>query len=156
MIFNPEKEINKKKTQEEEPNWQNVFVFTTDDECFFVGLGHRGQSSRKGNTFSPNEYRPFQCCPTKLERATKVPKMTAQKLSHKTDSSGKSGHFQFSSAKSEPKSEPLVKRPVAPLKKSSEINEKKDAKKALAKGKDKDGKQGQKGFLGISKIVNWL
>lgn len=85
--------------------------------------------------------------------------MSAQKLSHKADSSEKSGHFQFSATKSEPKSEPLVKRPVAPaapLKKSSEVNVKRDAKKALAKGKDKEEKQGQKGLLGISKIVNWL
>lgn len=85
--------------------------------------------------------------------------MTAQKLAHKTDSE-KSGHFQFSSTKSEPKSEPIIKKPVVPLKKSSEVNEKRDAKaeskKALAKGKDKGGKQGQKGFLGIGKIVNWL
>ncbi|KAJ6641163.1 hypothetical protein Bhyg_06098, partial [Pseudolycoriella hygida] len=116
------------------------------DECFFVGLGHRGQSSRKGNTFTPNEYRPFQCCPTKLERATKVPKMTAQKLAHKTDNE-KSGHFQFSSTKSEPKSEPIVKKPTVPLKKASEVNEKKDSKKALAKGKDKGGKQGIENFF---------
>lgn len=85
--------------------------------------------------------------------------MTAQKLAHKTDSE-KSGHFQFSSAKPEPKSEPLIKKPAVPLKKASEVNEKKDTKaetkKALAKGKDKGGKQGQKGFLGIGKIVNWL
>lgn len=82
--------------------------------------------------------------------------MTAQKLAHKTDSE-KSGHFQFSSSKSEPKSEPIIKKPAVPLKKASEVNEKKaDSKKALAKGKDKGGKQGQKGFLGIGKIVNWL
>lgn len=85
--------------------------------------------------------------------------MTAQKLAHKTDSDN-SGHFQFSSSKSEPKSEPIVKKQAVPLKKASEVNEKKDVKaetkKALAKGKDKGGKQGQKGFLGIGKIVNWL
>ncbi len=83
--------------------------------------------------------------------------MTAQKLAHKTDS-GKSGHFQFSSTKSEPKSEPIIKKQAVPLKKASDEKRdvKADSKKALAKGKDKDGKQGQKGFLGIGKIVNWL
>lgn len=149
----------------------------TDDECFFVGLGHRGQSetARKSNFLGSNEYRPFQCCPTKLERATKVPKMTAQRLAHKNDNE-KSGYFQFNndpkkeSRVSEPaKVRKLTTAPVTPAattpsttisnKKSNADTDKKDAKpdgkKALAKGKDK-GKQGQKGLLGIGKVVNWL
>ncbi|XP_055320467.1 uncharacterized protein LOC129577457 isoform X3 [Sitodiplosis mosellana] len=73
-----------------------------DDECFYVGMAHQAQSARKGNNYVPNDYRPFQCCPTKLERQTRVPKMSAQKLSHQKDSDDKSrkSQFEFNDAKS--------------------------------------------------------
>lgn len=148
----------------------------TDDECFFVGLGHRGetaQSARKSNFLGSDEYRPFQCCPTKLERATKVPKMTAQRLAHKNDhDKGKSGYFTFTNDPKHRVSEPeklkktskptVVVVPTAATGKKGPVemvNDKKDikteSKKALAKGKNKE-KQGQKGLLGIGKVVNWL
>uniref|UniRef100_A0A1B0G981 Thioredoxin domain-containing protein n=1 Tax=Glossina morsitans morsitans TaxID=37546 RepID=A0A1B0G981_GLOMM len=44
-----------------------------NDDCFYVGLGHDGRAAKR-------EYKPFQCCPTKLEKSTKVPKLTAQKI----------------------------------------------------------------------------
>ncbi|XP_055921450.1 uncharacterized protein LOC129952700 isoform X9 [Eupeodes corollae] len=65
-----------------------------NDECFYVGLGHGGQSARQGNIYVPNEYKPFQCCPTKLEKSTKVPQMTAQRIGHETLDKG--GNFKFS------------------------------------------------------------
>ncbi|XP_055320474.1 uncharacterized protein LOC129577457 isoform X10 [Sitodiplosis mosellana] len=73
-----------------------------NDECFYVGMAHQAQSARKGNNYVPNDYRPFQCCPTKLERQTRVPKMSAQKLSHQKDSDDKSrkSQFEFNDAKS--------------------------------------------------------
>lgn len=152
----------------------------TDDECFFVGLGHKGgqaaQAARKSNLFATNDYRPFQCCPTKLERTTKVPKMTAQRLAHKQDHDSDKSGFHFNAPKKDTK--PTATKPVTPIavgKKGAApatgkklpataepvVNEKKenkaDTKKALAKGKDKGGaKQGQKGLLGVGKIVNWL
>ncbi|XP_039226759.1 uncharacterized protein LOC6528316 isoform X19 [Drosophila yakuba] len=69
-----------------------------NDECFYVGLGHDGHSAKRGNNFVPNDYKPFQCCPTKLEKSTKVPKMTAQRIGHSEGDQGKrpsGGNFQF-------------------------------------------------------------
>ncbi|XP_017837605.1 uncharacterized protein LOC108596411 isoform X11 [Drosophila busckii] len=76
-----------------------------NDECFYVGLGHDGHSAKRGNNFVPNDYKPFQCCPTKLEKSTKVPKMTAQRIGHSDGESNKrqAGNFKFgSSAPSKP------------------------------------------------------
>ncbi|XP_034119841.1 uncharacterized protein LOC117578436 isoform X15 [Drosophila guanche] len=95
-----------------------------NDECFYVGLGHDGQSAKRGNNFVPNDYKPFQCCPTKLEKSTKVPKMTAQRIGHSDGDQGKrsgggsvggGGNFQFAaSAASKPakKPEPTSSRTV--------------------------------------------
>ncbi|XP_029408066.2 uncharacterized protein LOC105230607 isoform X13 [Bactrocera dorsalis] len=75
-----------------------------NDECFYVGLGHDGGSARRGSNFAPNAYKPFQCCPTKLEKSTKVPKMTAQRIGHGDgDAANKrggssAGNFQFGPA----------------------------------------------------------
>ncbi|XP_050322980.1 uncharacterized protein LOC126754841 isoform X10 [Bactrocera neohumeralis] len=75
-----------------------------NDECFYVGLGHDGGSARRGSNFAPNAYKPFQCCPTKLEKSTKVPKMTAQRIGHGDgDAANKrggssTGNFQFGPA----------------------------------------------------------
>lgn len=175
--------------------WQNVFVCITDDACFWVGVDHNSKSARKGNNYVPNDYRPFQCCPTKLERATRVPKMTAQKLSHKKDTSEKS-RFEFSDASSsststgtttttstKTKKEPVSstkstksqsqtkasststpKKPAAatPKKVITKSDEDdvvliKEAKKTVAKPKETNkAKPGQKGLLGIAKIVNWF
>ncbi|XP_039226758.1 uncharacterized protein LOC6528316 isoform X18 [Drosophila yakuba] len=76
----------------------NKKAFNQDDECFYVGLGHDGHSAKRGNNFVPNDYKPFQCCPTKLEKSTKVPKMTAQRIGHSEGDQGKrpsGGNFQF-------------------------------------------------------------
>lgn len=54
----------------------------TDDECFYVGLGHQGLGARKGQNFAPNNYQPFQCCPTKIQKTTKVPKMSARRIGY--------------------------------------------------------------------------
>uniref|UniRef100_A0A1A9WP28 Thioredoxin domain-containing protein n=1 Tax=Glossina brevipalpis TaxID=37001 RepID=A0A1A9WP28_9MUSC len=67
-----------------------------NDECFYVGLGHDGRAAKR-------EYKPFQCCPTKLEKSTKVPKLTAQRIgfSDNDDDHVKkraSSNFKFNSA----------------------------------------------------------
>lgn len=145
--------------------------FNTDDECFYVGLGHRGQSqtARKSNFMGSDEYRPFQCCPTKLERATKVPKMTAQRLASKSahdKTHVKSGHFEFNAepsrtARNEELSKAAAAKKAASSKASSgsatpsaKSTDRKD-KKSLSK-KEKAQKPGQKGLLGIGKVVDWL
>ena len=153
----------------------------TDDECFFVGLGHsqssQAQAARKSKNFPSNDYRPFQCCPTKLEKATKVPKMTAQRLAHKDDDEKTGFHFntqkkEATTSKSKVISNEKAGTAAAAAKKTAvsggsitlggkklaEPLEKKDTKaeSRKLKAKDKGVKQGQKGLLGIGKIVNWL
>jgi len=163
-----------------------------NDECFYVGMAHSAQSARKGNNYVPNDYRPFQCCPTKLERQTRVPKMSAQKLSHKKDNDDnkRSTQFEFgshsrssssSSKSSERKTETKAKidneskyssstNSVASKKVTSKRASKhddddddiipvKEIKKAATATKNKEtnkAKPGQKGLLGIAKIVNWF
>lgn len=82
-----------------------LFNLYADDECFYVGLGHEGRSAKRSNNYAPDNYKPFQCCPTKLEKSTKVPKMTAQRIGHSAASDGgkrQTGNFQFGSADSTP------------------------------------------------------
>lgn len=136
----------------------------TDDQCFYVGLGQRGQSqsARKANFLGSDEYRPFQCCPTKLERATKVPKMTAQRLAQSKSNDrkpGKQGNFHFADVTPKPVAK-APKEPKSP-KKSSEVTTKETKpdttrKGAATKAKAEKGQKGQKGLLGIGKVVNWL
>ncbi|XP_062132761.1 uncharacterized protein LOC133843289 isoform X18 [Drosophila sulfurigaster albostrigata] len=94
-----------------------------NDECFYVGLGHDGHSAKRGNNFVPNDYKPFQCCPTKLEKSTKVPKMTAQRIGHDGDASNRQGggNFKFAASSSTSASKPASK-PVASKKQASKRN----------------------------------
>lgn len=162
-----------------------VFLYAhTDDECFYVGLGHQGASKRKGQNYVPNEYRPFQCCPTKLERTTKVPKMTAQKIGHKNDEKNE-GTFKFAQKQDKkpaptpsvpthssplkraekkplPKFTPVktAKKEEKPISKGTSSSNKaakkpeKEPKKALAK-KDKKQQPNQKGLFGIGNYIWW-
>lgn len=102
--------------------------------------------------------------------------MTAQRLAHKNEhDKEKSGYFQFNNDPKQRVSEPVKMKKskldtAASAKKASPIDlvtEKKEAKsekKSASKGggggsgaggKNKE-KQGQKGLLGIGKVVNWL
>ncbi|XP_053966448.1 uncharacterized protein LOC128868405 isoform X12 [Anastrepha ludens] len=92
-----------------------------NDECFYVGLGHDGSSARRGINYAPNVYKPFQCCPTKLEKSTKVPKMTAQRIGHSSsDATDKrSGNFQFGPAAT-------TKNDAGAASKSAKVSYKKD------------------------------
>ncbi|XP_037716573.1 FK506-binding protein 5 isoform X5 [Drosophila subpulchrella] len=108
-----------------------------DDECFYVGLGHDGHSAKRGNNFVPNDYKPFQCCPTKLEKSTKVPKMTAQRIGHSEGDQGKrpigGGNFQFAGSASKSSGKPVAskKQTKAPAPKDSEEDD--DEEKPLVK-----------------------
>lgn len=156
-------------------------------------MAHPAQSARKGNNYVPNDYRPFQCCPTKLERQTRVPKMSAQKLSHKKDSNEKKTHksqFEFGSSSdggSKKHDAKIIKASPAisssassssPKRSSSSSNTAstasrtkksrnddddddddvpvKDIKKSSKPKETNKPKPGQKGLLGIAKIVNWF
>ncbi|XP_016958199.1 uncharacterized protein LOC108030081 isoform X13 [Drosophila biarmipes] len=108
-----------------------------DDECFYVGLGHDGHSAKRGNNFVPNDYKPFQCCPTKLEKSTKVPKMTAQRIGHSEGDQGKrpigGGNFQFAGSATKSSSKPVAskKQTKTPAPKDSEEDD--DEEKPLVK-----------------------
>lgn len=95
----------------------------TDDECFYVGLGHQGLGARKGQNFAPNNYQPFQCCPTKVQKTTKVPKMSARRIGYDKSDTNKqeqkpSSTFKFadepkkSSKKSSKSEDEELQQPV--------------------------------------------
>lgn len=164
-------------------------------------MAHPAQSARKGNNYVPNDYRPFQCCPTKLERQTRVPKMSAQKLSHKKDSNeqkkphksqfefgsssdsgskkhdakpAKSNDSKFGTTSPVPSSSPskrsssssssnTASAPSRSKKSRTDLDDDdddvpvKDIKKSSKPSKETNKpKPGQKGLLGIAKIVNWF
>lgn len=123
------------------------------DGCFYVGLGGKG-------SFPKSPFEPYQCCPSKPSRGTKVAKATHPKMTKQV------------TAKPSPKPKP---KPVIPVKPAPQKETKKEpAPKAFAKvtkadknpkeaGKGKDvpalakaekGK-GKKGFFGTGKYVWW-
>ncbi|XP_015014658.2 FK506-binding protein 5 isoform X2 [Drosophila erecta] len=108
-----------------------------DDECFYVGLGHDGHSAKRGNNFVPNDYKPFQCCPTKLEKSTKVPKMTAQRIGHSEGDQGKrpsGGNFQFAGqASSTSSTKPLATKKQTKPANNSDDDDEDDEDKPLVK-----------------------
>ncbi|EDW46652.1 GM20855 [Drosophila sechellia] len=108
-----------------------------NDECFYVGLGHDGHSAKRGNNFVPNDYKPFQCCPTKLEKSTKVPKMTAQRIGHSEGDQGKrpsGGNFQFAGqASSKSSTKPAATKKQAKPSKDTDDDDEDDDDKPLVK-----------------------
>nr|NP_001246152.1 hulk, isoform L [Drosophila melanogaster]AFH07907.1 hulk, isoform L [Drosophila melanogaster] len=115
----------------------NRNAFNQDDECFYVGLGHDGHSAKRGNNFVPNDYKPFQCCPTKLEKSTKVPKMTAQRIGHSEGDQGKrpsGGNFQFANqASSKSSTKPAAIKKQAKPSKDTDDDDEDDEDKPLVK-----------------------
>ncbi|XP_032570120.1 uncharacterized protein LOC6607885 isoform X16 [Drosophila sechellia] len=115
----------------------NRNAFNQDDECFYVGLGHDGHSAKRGNNFVPNDYKPFQCCPTKLEKSTKVPKMTAQRIGHSEGDQGKrpsGGNFQFAGqASSKSSTKPAATKKQAKPSKDTDDDDEDDDDKPLVK-----------------------
>lgn len=95
-------------------------VYRADDGCFYVGLGSNG---KKGKSGGPAEYRPFQCCPTKLEKSTRVPKMTAAKIGQSQSGGRKAGgNFKFATPTKAP---------------ATAVSKEKATTSSSAKGKDK-------------------
>ena len=155
-------------------------VYRADDGCFYVGLGSNGKKKSGG---APADYRPFQCCPTKLEKSTRVPKMTAAKIGESAGGRKAGGNFKFASV---PSKAPAVQKDKATGKsdtkgkqdkKPEPVKEKTQPKKGASKGakeedvktevKKKPAKQaaalakpgktgGDKGKKGIFSIdLNW-
>lgn len=103
----------------------------TDDECFYVGLGHQGLGARKGQNFAPNNYQPFQCCPTKTEKTTKVPKMAARRIAHdKTDKQEPKPSAQFKFAEETSKCKKEEPQPVKVTYKKTQTTKQDDKKKS--------------------------
>lgn len=158
-------------------------IYRADDGCFYVGLGNNGANKKKRGG-APAEYRPFQCCPTKLEKSTRVPKMTAAKIGQSANDGGRKGggNFKFSSVpskttttgkadkekdKGKPKDKKAETVPEKQPKKAGKQstaeevvkNDKKKSssnKQALAKAGKAGGDKGGKGQKGIFSIdLNW-
>lgn len=131
--------MNTKNKTEKELTKCFWFILRADDGCFYVGLGNNGKSKRGG---APAEYRPFQCCPTKLEKSTRVPKMTAAKIGESAGARKAGGNFKFSNV---------------PSKVSTTVAASKDKKGSTASDKNnnnkaKDKKSEEKGQKKGSKV----
>lgn len=150
-------------------------VYRADDGCFYVGLGSNSNKKRGG---APADYRPFQCCPTKLEKSTRVPKMTAAKIGESPGARKAGGNFKFASVpktsaattkdkstanklkdkKPEPQATPkkASKASVEDVKTDAKKKQPASSKQVVAKagktGAEK-GKGGQKGLFSID--LNW-
>lgn len=112
-------------------------VYRADDGCFYVGLGSNGNKKKNG---APAEYRPFQCCPTKLEKTTRVPKMTAAKIGESAGGRKAGGNFKFASV---PTKAPAAA--VAKDKASAAKTKTKDKKAEAVPEKQQPLKKGAKG-----------
>ena len=130
-----------------------MFSVCTDDECFYVGLGHGGRVKKK-DAKARDERNSFKCCPCKVERNTKVTQMSAQRISRRDD---KNRQEQFRFAQSEEDTKPMSAEKKAESKKAKKAKKPepepvakkpKEEKKEKAKGKKDEG-----GLLG--KIVWW-
>lgn len=102
----------------------------TDDECFYVGLGHQGLGARKGLNFASNNYQPFQCCPTKVQKSTKVPKMAARRIGYdKSDKQEPKPSSTFKFAEETKKSKKEEQQPVKVTYKKTQTTKTDDKKK---------------------------
>lgn len=108
--------------------------FAAGDGCFYVGLGGKSVVPK------PASYEPYQCCPTKLGKGTKVAKMTATKLPKPSVKKN-----EGSSKKSESNTKPFTPARSA---------NKKD-KPITAAAKPEKKEKGKKGFFGIGKYIKW-
>lgn len=98
-------------------------VYRADDECFYVGLGNNGNNKKKRGG-APADFKPFQCCPTKLEQSTRVPKMTAAKIGESAGSRKAGGNFKFANVPSK------ASTPATTKDKGAAATKPKDMKKA--------------------------
>ncbi|KAL1464793.1 hypothetical protein WDU94_004408 [Cyamophila willieti] len=88
------------------------------DTCFYIGLGGK-------NELRTSVYEPFQCCPTKVKKSTKFPKVT---------STSASTNIKLPSSGAAPKKTYSAEQIVKSSNKAKESKEKKE-------GKDKDIKR---------------
>lgn len=123
------------------------------DGCFYVGLGGK-------NKFPNTAYEPYQCCPNKPSRGTKIPKMSpapaAKQVTAKTTRPTPAvADKPFQTARKDaktPKSPPpkTIQQPKAAPKQSGV----KEGKEKPALAKPEKGK-GKKGFFGTGKYIWW-
>lgn len=110
-----------------------VINFAAGDGCFYVGLGGKSVVPK------PASYEPYQCCPTKLGKGTKVAKMTATKLPKPATKKNEGSSKKFETSK-----------PFTPARSAN----KKD-KPVTAAAKPEKKEKGKKGFFGIGKYIKW-
>lgn len=116
--------------------------FAAGDTCFYIGLGGK-------NELRTSVYEPFQCCPTKVKKSTKFPKVTSTSTSTsvKLPSGGKptNERKQF-------KAEQIVKSSNKGKESKKEVKEVKRAKGSPDSEKEK-GNKGKKGFFDNGKYI---
>lgn len=132
--------IDKTKSRE---IYLTLCLLPAGDGCFYVGLGGK-ETLPKQSSFEP-----YQCCPTKVTRGTKVAKMSPSAPMGKPAAFGKSRQSTNSKPPSPIKPKlPAVKIP-APKPKLKEPASKSTAVKAEKPAK------GKKGFFGSGKYIWW-
>lgn len=131
-----------------------MFCSCAGDGCFYVGLG--GKSS-----FPKNSFEPYQCCPSKPSKGTKVAKATPspKKSVQKSPPKPAKPVPKLPSPKPAPAKETKKESPAKPFAKAFVANKNpKEAKEAPSKGKEAsktDKGKGKKGFFGTGKYIWW-
>lgn len=120
------------------------------DGCFYVGLGGK-------NKFPSASYEPYQCCPNKPSRGTKVPKMSPapvakQVTAKSTRPSVADKPFQTARKDAKIPKSPPPKQVQAKASPKQPANVKEGKEKPIAKPEKGKGK---KGFFGTGKYIWW-
>lgn len=141
--------------------WVNSDIMfpAAGDGCFYVGLGGK-------NRFPNPSYEPYQCCPSKPARGSKIPKMSpasnTKQVTAKTSPSRNTPSPSpsppppqakpFQTARKDaktPKSPPPKPQPTKTPTKNTKDAAKDTKEKKVEKGK------GKKGFFGTGKYIWW-
>lgn len=121
-------------------------LLTAGDGCFYVGLGGKNTLPKQSS------YEPYQCCPTKVARGTKVAKMSPSAAISKPVMFGKS--HQASNSKPVPVKAATPVKASAPLRAPAPRVPAKEPVVKMAVKADKAPKR-NKGFFGSGKYIWW-
>lgn len=112
------------------------------DGCFYVGLGGK-------NKFPNSAYEPYQCCPNKPSRGSKLPKMTPAPNPKQVTAKPAATPKPFQTVRKD------AKTPKAPPPKPKAV--KSNPKEVAKETKEKKGEKGKakKGFFGTGKYIWW-
>lgn len=118
---------------------------TAGDGCFYVGLGGKSTFPKQSS------YEPYQCCPTKVTRGTKVAKMTPHTPVSKPASFSKARQAT-NSKPAKPTPKPVAPKPTTPAR--TPPKPMKESKMSTSLKTEKASK-GKKSFFGSGKYIWW-